>query len=122
MARPRKTAAVERPKIDKYLPYSKLPIEGLPPEPLEQYGGKAELEGSEYPHYFVELTAPQFIYMWRMAEAKAYQHWSSDHMQKTLPSQVTVSLGTAQAFRLAAGTVTTRLKAIGSKSRKFTRR
>jgi hypothetical protein len=109
-------------EIDRYAPYSKLPIEGTPPEPLPQYGGADELNGPLNPEYTLTLDAATFMWVWRLLEAKAYQHWSNEHTRKTLPGQVRVALAAAEACRRAHGSVKERLSSIGSTRKTFTRR
>lgn len=96
----------EEPKesCDRYAPFSKLPVPGTPPEPLREGAGRAELKRVT-PDFDVRLTAGEFMWLWRLVEAKGVQHMGSRTLAQMVPEQLTVTYGAVHAFRQAAGTI-----------------
>lgn len=82
----------------------KLPVPGTPPEPLRNGEGVSELS-REVPAFTVRLNAGEFMWLWRMVEAKAILHYNNPSTKLMVPQQVKVALGAVRAFRQAAGTI-----------------
>lgn len=73
-----------------------LSLGGDGPPPIPNGRGKEQLLREE-PYYDVHLDAGTFDWLWRIVEARAYQH--QNHYEVLLPEVVLVSRKAVIAFR-----------------------
>lgn len=93
----------ERPPRPKEV-FESLPIEGWGPPPLREGDGLPELSTFS-PEHVLTLDYASFMWLWRIAEARALAHQQKHAAIEAQKLVQQVSLRTALAFRRSAGQV-----------------